>query len=238
MPVKGQQMRNDLRNKEMALVSSALRDVYKDFGHYNRKNPLEELVFILLSVMTTEKSYRNVYAAVRNDFPRFQMLADAPVHAIAKSIKNGGLSNQKAKAINRIFNILSEEFGKPTLSPLKNWSDENCEVFLTGLPGVGKKVARCVMLYSLKRETFPVDTHCWRICYRLGWTKEFARSKDMPTEKEMDQLQTIIPPKLRFSLHVNMVSLGRKICTANRPKCSQCPIKEYCEQRFYCNLVY
>src|SRR3989338_3983917 len=110
---------------------------------------------------------------------------------------------------------------------IKKMSDEECEQFLSSLPGVGKKVARCVMLYSLNRQVFPVDSHCWRIANRLGWNKKTCNSKNYSV-KDMDFLQELIPPTMRFSLHVNMVSHGRKICTARSPKCKACTINCYC----------
>ncbi len=69
----------------------------------------------------------------------------------------GGLQNQKASAAKGIIMHLIRKLGRPTLNPLKKMSDEECEKFLMSLPGVGKKVARCVMLYSLDRQVFPVD---------------------------------------------------------------------------------
>lgn len=115
------------------------------------------------------------------------------------------------------------------MAPLKKMRDEECEGFLTGLPGVGKKVARCIMLYSLNRQVFPVEAHCWRITSRIGWNGS-DRNISSRTNAAMDYLQNLIPPALRFSLHVNMVSHGRKICTARKPKCSECVIMTYCQK--------
>ncbi len=67
----------------------------------------------------------------------------------------------------------------------------------------------------------------WRIAYRLGWNEKHCNSKKC-TAKDMDFLQELIPPRKRFSLHVNMVSHGRKICTARYPKCDVCTINRYC----------
>jgi endonuclease-3 len=83
------------------------------------------------------------------------------------------------------------------------------------------------MLFSLRKEVFPVDTHCWRISKRLGWLETKGKS-EFCTSSEMDELQEMIPPELRFSLHVNLVSLGREFCSARLPKCSICPIERYC----------
>lgn len=210
-------------------VARKLKKEYKDFSHNNKKNPLDELVFILCSVKRSEKVYLNAYRTLKKAFPKYEILANAPVREIRKAVAWGGLQNQKASAVKAIIKTLIKKFGKPTLAPLKKMSDEKCERFLSSLPGVGEKVARCVMLYSLNRQVFPVDSHCWRIANRLGWNKKTCHNKKC-SAKDMDFLQELISPSIRFSLHVNMVSHGRKICTARSPRCNACKINRYCPQ--------
>lgn len=209
-------------------IAGLLKNLYGDFSHYNRKNPLDELLFIICSVRTSEKNYQNTYKLLRDEFPRFSMLAEAPVEYIARPLAVGGLQNQKSIAVKKIMSAIVHKYGKPTLAPLKHLSDKDCEEFLTSLPGVGKKVARCIMMYSLNRKVFPVDTHCWRISYRIGWVR--AKQRGVCTPRDMDRLQNKIPPDLRYSLHVNMVSLGREVCTAIKAMCNKCPINDYCKK--------
>jgi len=208
-------------------VTEKLQQRYHDFAHNNRQNPLDELLFIICSIKTSDKSYESTYKDLRRTFPTFQMIAEAPAEYIARPLMPGGLYNQKSDAIKKILEAIIKHFGKPTLAPLKQMSDAECENFLTSLPGVGKKVARCVMLYSLDRRVFPVDTHCWRICRRLGWIKP-TRPDRSCSPKDMDRLQSKIPEALRFSLHVNMVSLGREVCKAHKPGCRRCSIADFC----------
>jgi endonuclease III len=207
--------------EEVALV---LREEYRDFAHHNKKNPLDELFFILCSVKRSEKVYSEAFKSLKRNFPRYEQLATASINKISGAVSWGGLQNQKATAAKEIVRRLIEHFGRPTLSPLKKMSDEDCERFLASLPGVGEKVARCVMLYSFDRQVFPVDAHCWRMAKRLNW----AAIDDNPTAKNVDRLQEQIPRDLRFSLHVNMVSHGRKICVARSPKCRECVIVSFC----------
>ena len=190
-------------------------------------NPLEELLFILCSVQTDEEKYRRTFAALRRAFPRFVDLASASARAIAKPLKPGGLSPTKSRAIRKICAGIQARFGKVTLAPLRRMSNEDCEAFLTSLPGVGTKVARCVMMYSLAREVFPVDTHCWRICRRLGWVRPTSRD-GVCSKRDMDRLQEKIPSEWRFSLHVNMISLGREMCGHDTRRCEVCPLKGLC----------
>ena len=214
---------------DLDAIGRSLRRRYRDFDHYNKKNPLDELIFIICSVQTAEVSYRRTFRALRDEFRTFAHLNEAPASYLARPLKPGGLSLQKSKSLKRIFDAIGERFGNLTLSPLKDYSDAECEEFLMSLPRVGKKVARCVMMYSLDRAVFPVDTHCWRIAKRIGWIRP-TTSDGHCSNRDMDRLQKKIPPKWRYSLHVNFISLGREFCTATNPKCAQCPIEASCRK--------
>lgn len=208
-------------------VAGRLKKHYRDFNHYNLKEPLDELLFIICSTRTGEASYRNTFRSLKRAFPTHLQIAEAPAEYIARPIADGGLSNQKAKAIRNLLDIIVAKFGEPTLGPLRKMSDGDAEKFLLSLPGVGKKVARCVLMYSLGRQVFPVDTHCWRIARRLGWVRPTQKDGHC-APRDMDRLQSKIPPSLRHSLHVNMISLGREICTPTAPMCARCPISAWC----------
>lgn len=208
-------------------VAAALKTRYRDFNHYNLKNPLDELLFIICSTKTGEASYRSTFRSLKETFPTHLHIAEAPAEYIARPMVSGGLSNQKAKAIRELLDVIVARFGEPSLKPLRKMSDKEAEAFLLLLPGVGKKVARCVLMYSLGRQVFPVDTHCWRIARRLGWVRPTQKDKHC-APRDMDRLQSKIPPELRHSLHVNMISLGREICTPSAPRCDECQISVWC----------
>lgn len=210
-------------------IAKELADRYHDFSHYNKKNPLAEALFIICSIQTDLNGYHATYRALRRTYPTFSALARASQKDIERTIFRGGLSKQKSESMTRFMTDLILRFGKPTLSPLKKMQDAECEQTLLSLPGIGKKTARCIMMYSLGRAVFPVDTHCWRISRRIGWVRA-TRSDGYCSPRDMDRLQAKIPPELRFSLHVNMVSLGREVCLPKKPHCINCPIKPYCRR--------
>ena len=214
-------------------VAEVLKARYGDFAHHNRANPLDELLFIMCSVQTDERKYLAVHRQLRRRFPRFEMLAEASVDEIAKTINFGGLANQRAQAISEIMSSTIERFGRPSLSGLRTMADPECEAVLLSLPRVGKKTARCVMLYSLGRDVFPVDIHCWRVATRLGWidpNRPYNSCSKAYRAQLEDELQDKIPANLRFSLHVNLVSLGRGHCAARNPRCGDCPVRRYCKR--------
>jgi len=215
--------------KNVRTIAAVLSKCYGDSDHFNRKNPLEELLFIICSIQTNEKLYRATFASLRRAFPTFESLAEAPEQEIARAITAGGLSQQKAQKIKQILVEIVDRFGRPSLASLHNMEDQEREHFLTSLMGVGKKTARCVMMYSLDSQVFPVDVHCWRISHRIGWIRA-TRPDNSCSPRDMDRLQSKIPPELRFSLHVNMVSLGRDVCTPRKPKCDSCPIGQHCRR--------
>lgn len=208
---------------KIVLVASVLKKYFSDFNHYNKKNPLSELLFIICSITTTYPVYVRTYKALRSKYRKFNSLHKASTRQIAAALYEGGQFDQKARVIKKIFKMLVKRFGRPTLAPLRKMDDKQCESMLLSLPGVGKKVARCVMLYSLNRKVFPVDTHCWRITKRLGWIKG-----SKITAEATDKLQNLIPRNLRYSLHVNLISLGRKFCKAKEPFCLSCPVTDLC----------
>jgi len=210
-------------------IAAALAARYADFDHYNRKDPLDELLFIMCSTKTAEASYRATFDQLKEAFPTPRDLAEAPAEYIARPLAAGGLSGKKSRSIRALLDAITARFGAPTLEPLRDMNDRDAEAFLTALPEVGKKVARCVLLYALGRQVFPVDTHCWRIARRLGWVRP-TQKDGRCVPRDADRLQAKIPPELRFSLHVNLISLGREICTARNPNCAACPITLWCRR--------
>lgn len=210
-----------------------LRKRYEDFSHHNKHHAVHELLFIVCSIQTQEVSYRRTYLALRRQFPTLNDLQEASVRDMAEILTPGGLGKLKAKQLRFIFDAIVSRFGRLTLAPLKQMCDAECESFLASLPGIGLKAARCIMLYSFNRQVFPVDTHCWRIARRLGWIRSSQKRKDRCVNTDMDRLQSLIPPSLRFSLHVNFVSLGREYCLPVRPRCDDgCPIRSICPRKF------
>lgn len=208
-------------------IALALSKSYGDHAHGNKANPLRELLFIICSLQTNEALYQSTYKNLMLTFPTFRQLAEASEHEIAAAIIRGGLAQQKARTIRAILKRLEYDFGAPTLSPLHAMSDAECESYLESLPGIGKKTARCVMMYSLQRDAFPVDSNCWRVCRRLGWVRPTRPDKSC-SRRDMDKIQARIPSNLRFSLHVNLLSHGRACCRPLLLGCDFCCIRDFC----------
>ena len=209
------------------VVATLLHETYGGFAHGNKRRALDELLFILASIKTQARKHAESYRALRRAFPTYADLAEADVDSLAEALAVGGFQTVQARTIRGALDAIAERFGRLTLAPLKRMTDDEAERELLALPGVGPKVARCVMMYALDRDVFPVDTNCWRIAVRLGWIEPKLGGRQI-TPKDMDRLQEQIPPALRYSLHVDMVSHGRRICTPKSPACSRCVLLDLC----------
>jgi endonuclease III len=190
----------------------------------NKKNPFNEMLYILLSSKTPPDRYQGVYRTLRRRYRKADSLAEARPEDVAATISRGGLQRRKARAIVSIAQRLRDEFGRVTLAPLAKMANEEVEDFLISLPGVSKKTARCVLMYSFNRKVFPVDAHCFRITQRLGWVSGYAHLSD----RRADEIQDGIPGSLRKDLHVAMVLLGRHHCLPKDPRCNECPLLRFC----------
>jgi endonuclease III len=200
-----------------------LRQRFGQPRHGNKINPLSEVLYILLSLQTSQQNCQRSYRALRRAFPRWSLLAHASAHEISKLINFAGLGKQRSEKIVSIIKRIKSDNGRVSLSFLRRLDTQTAEKYLVSLPGIGKKTARCVLMYSLGREVFPLDTHCSRVLSRLG----FNISEGSLRRCE-DRIQDVIPPRLRHSLHVTMVSLGRHICRSSNPKCDRCPLQSLC----------
>src|SRR5207249_3392682 len=120
------------------------------------------------------------FEALADAFPKWEGLAEAPESEIESVIRSGGLYRKKARQIKASLARIVAHAGRPTLDFLRGWSDSQAYTYLLDLPGVSRKTALCILMYSLGRQVFPVDTHVWRVARRLGWTP--LRPK--PTERQ------------------------------------------------------
>jgi endonuclease-3 len=188
----------------------------------NKADPLDELIYIILTVMT-EFGVDEVYARIKTRWPRWEEVLLARESELVRALQPIGLSTQRAQRIRALLAAIVEREGEASLHRLKSLPDDEVGAYLVSLPGVGKKVARCVMLYSLGRAVFPVDAHVLRVLQRLGLAEP-----DLSLVKAQDALQQRVPELLRYTLHVNLVIHGRTVCRARAPRCGDCVLHRRC----------
>lgn len=203
-------------------ICRVLQLTYQDPRHGNKSNPLDELIYIIFSTRTRDRSFRNTFAKVKSRFPSWNRLSERSATALERILVPGGLGKLKTRQLLAILKSLKAIFGRATLAPLARMKTQRAENFLTELPGVGRKVAKCVLMYSLRRKVLPVDVHVHRVAGRLGF-----RVKKRP-DTSQDLIERAVPPNLRYSFHVNAVAHGRAICLPRAPRCDVCPISQWC----------
>ena len=176
--------------------------------------PDRRTVYIILARHTREGAYQAAYGALKKRFPRWDDLLDAPRRVVEKLVYSGGLSSKKTLALRAALRKLRQTFGRCTLEPARAWSDEKLEEFLCTLPEIQRKSAYCIMMYSFGRQVFPADTHVGRVLSRLGPYRELGLSLEGRDHKKLQgDLADLVPPNLRYGLHVNLVQHGQTMKT-------------------------
>jgi endonuclease III len=191
--------------------------VNEQHGH-----PIAELVRTVLSQNTSDRNRDVAYGRLRERFPTWTSVRDAPLDEVVDAIRPGGLAETKGPRIQEILRRLPHRDGEPTLDWLAEAPREEGLDFLTGLPGVGRKTAACVMLFALGRPEIPVDTHVYRVGGRLGLFPERASF-----ERAHDEMLRIADPEEAYELHINLIEHGRAICRP-RPRCPACALRRMC----------
>jgi endonuclease III len=222
----------DLTAASLLEITQRLSNVHGTPDLGNKADPVDELVYIILSRRTREGAYQLAYEALRSAFPRWEALAAAPPEEIEAIIAFSGLGRRKANSLKSALSALIARFGSCTLAPTRAWSDEAVADFLCSVPEVGPKSAACVMMCALDRPAFPVDAHVGRVFERLGAFQTLGLELAGTDHKVKQRvLWDAVPPSLRYPLHVNMVMHGRTTCLPRKPRCQECVLAKHCTYR-------
>ncbi|MFN0152837.1 MAG: DNA (cytosine-5-)-methyltransferase [Gaiella sp.] len=215
-------------------IDELLEATYRSGDLGNVDDPLAETVYILLSRQTHDRVYRRVYTDLRARYPRWLDVLEARDGELEQLITPAGLQRQRTSQLKRVLEAVAAANREHATGP---WSDPpqdlnldflydldvgDAERFLTSLPGIGPKSARCVLAYSLEQPVFAVDTHVHRIFLRLGLVQSNGRKRDH------DPFQNAVPAALRKRLHINLVHHGRSVCRTQKAKCSECVLVSFC----------
>jgi len=186
---------------------------------------LDELIATILSQNTSDSNSDAAYEELRRRFADWDAVRRAPVARIAASIRRAGLSNRKAPRIKAILQAVFAERGELSLEFLGSIPAAEAAAYLRRFPGVGPKTAACVLLFACRKPVLPVDTHVHRVSRRLGL---IGRRTDAP--RAHVELARIVPPRQVLAFHVQLIRLGRTICSARRPRCEDCPLADLCPE--------
>jgi endonuclease III len=185
--------------------------------------PIDELVLTILSQNTSDTNSGRAFASLRRRFPSWKDVARAPRRSIEAAIRAGGLARLKSGVILDTLRRIERERGGFDLGFLERVPVPEAIAWLTRFRGVGEKTACCVLLFGCRRPAFPVDTHVLRVARRLGWIPSTADAT-----LAHGRLAALVPAKRYYEVHVNLITLGRRLCRPRQPRCAECPLDPAC----------
>jgi endonuclease-3 len=205
-------------------VHKRLLDFYGQPVWRNPLPPVDELISTILSQNTNDANRDRAFESLRRQFANWEQVRDASPEAVIAAIRPAGLANQKAPRIQQVLRGISTERGSLDLNFLADLPLEEARTWLMKFKGVGPKTAAIVLLFSLGRPAFPVDTHIYRVTGRVGLLPD-----KMTVEAAHTRLENLLPPEAYFAAHLNLIRLGREVCTARKPACPRCPLRSLCK---------
>ena len=187
---------------------------------------LAELILTVLSQSTNDRNRDIAYFGLRERFPSWEEVRDAPVDEVELAIRRGGISKVKSARIRAILAAVTATGPEPgvlSLEWLAHVPVPEAQGYLCSLPGVGRKTAACVLLFAYGMRDVPVDTHVSRVGTRLGLLRPRA-----PFEELHDAMLALTPRGQEWELHLNLLRHGRRTCHAQRPECHTCALRRMC----------
>jgi len=186
--------------------------------------PLDELVLTVLSQSTNDRNRDVAYLRLRERFGgSWEAVRAAPVAEVEEAIRPGGISRVKSVRIQAMLEAIGDPLDLNRLAALPVAEARDV---LTALPGVGRKTAACVLLFSFGARDVPVDTHVSRVGGRLALLPEKAGFDELH-----DRMLELTPRGAELELHVNLLRHGRRTCHAQRPACGRCVLRRSCPSR-------
>ena len=182
----------------------------------NFANNFQLLVAVVLSAQCTDKRVNAITPALFERFPTIESMAEADIADIYEMIRSVSYPNSKAAYLKGIAEKILNDFGGEVPSNIDQ---------LQTLPGVGRKTANVVTAVAFGQPRMAVDTHVFRISERLGLTT----NSRTPLQTELT-LTKHIPQELIPNAHHWLLLHGRYICTARKPKCNECGLKDFCRK--------
>jgi endonuclease-3 len=215
-------------SRRIRAIRERLELVYGIPGAAPHGHPIGELILTVLSQSTNDRNRDVAYARLRDRFPTWEDVRDAPVPAIEEAIRPGGISKIKSARIKDILEAITETSGHGlSLDGLATRTVPEAQQYLVSLPGVGRKTAACVLLFALGMRDIPVDTHVSRVGARLGLFRPKAGFTEMH-----DEMLAFTPRGAELELHLNLLRHGRRTCHARRPECADCALQRMCPSAF------
>ncbi len=208
------------------LASEVYRRLAQHYGEpelSSSLDPVSQIVSTILSQNTNDANRDHAYRRLRERFPTWEQVLNAPIEAITEAIRPAGLAPQRAPRIKAALQHTLQQRGSLELDFLRGMPVTEAMRWLMEIEGVGPKTASIVLLFSLGMPAFPVDTHVHRVTRRLGLAPARATA-----EKVQEIIERIVPPAWYYPFHINLIRHGRRVCRARRPLCEECFLRDIC----------
>jgi endonuclease-3 len=206
-------------------VRAILEKLRAEYGRpvlHPHRAPIDELILTVLSQNTNDRNRDVAYGRLTERFDAWAAVRDAPAAEVEEAIRPGGLAPTKSVRIQRILDAIGDD----DLLWLEDAPLAEARDYLCDLPGVGRKTAACVLLFSFGRPDVPVDTHVYRVGTRLGLFRPKA-----PLDEAHDELLRFVDDgDEAYELHVLLIRHGRRTCSARSPDCPACPLRRICPE--------
>jgi endonuclease-3 len=195
-------------------IISILKKVHPDAKcQLNFKTPFELVISTILSAQCTDAKVNEITPSLFKKYKNAKGFATAPTNKLEQDIRPTGFYKNKTKSIQNCCRNLIEQHGGKV--------PEDMDA-LVKLPGIGRKTANAIRVHAFGKQGIVVDTHMLRVSERLGFTK--GKNAD----KVEQQLNEMVP-KNQWSVFSNVINMhGRRVCTAKKPRCSTCQIRQLC----------
>jgi endonuclease-3 len=205
--------------RKLRAIRDRLRAAYGKPVERAHRAPVDELILTVLSQNTNDRNRDVAYQRLRARFDSWEEVREADVIEVEDAIRPGGLAPTKAVRIQQILRALDgDNLAELADEPLADARERLC-----ALPGVGRKTAACVLMFSFGRPDIPVDTHVYRVGTRLGLFRPGA-----PLDEAHDEMLRLVDPADAYEIHVSLIRHGRRTCTARSPRCHECPLLSLC----------
>lgn len=203
-----------------------LNQLYGAQEVYGRQDPMHELIGTMLSHRTTHANEVTAYRTLRERFPTWEAVRDAPLADLTDAIRTANYPEVKAPYIQNVLTVLIAERGEANIDFLHELSTEAAMTWLTNLPGVGPKTATLLLLFTFQKPVLPVDTHVHRVTQRIG-----VIGPKVSAEKAHKLLLAFLPAdaKTLFNFHKHFYWHGQRTCTWYDPRCDQCVLRDGCD---------
>jgi endonuclease-3 len=198
-------------------IIKRLEKVFPDKLELNFSTPFELVVAVVLSAQERDAKVNEITKELFKKFNTPQQFANASLEEIEKEISSVSFYKNKAKYIKEISRILVEKYGGEVPKSIEE---------LEKLPGIGRKSANMILYNAFGiNEGIAVDRHVLRVSQRLGLTKQ------QKPEKAEQELMKLVPKDQWGKFSNLLILLGRYICTAQKPKHSECPLYDLCPSK-------